>query len=120
MKGVAAALNYKNSASVGNRIRVLKKKFDLKVGTTASTAAAGADGAPGPATISPRKGAAANRGPAKATAASNETSETESKAGSGAGAKKTRTPRKRAAKSTAKVEDSDDEEDVAVKFEEEA
>ncbi|KAK2766233.1 hypothetical protein FQN54_007749 [Arachnomyces sp. PD_36] len=111
INGVAAALNYKNSASVANRIRVLKKKFDLKVGCTT---AANPDGA-GSATNSPRKGAAANRGPIKAAAATDDGDGAETKSGSGAGAKRTRTPRKKAAKSAAKVEvesDADDDENV--------
>ena len=91
-------------ASVANRIRVLKKKFDLKVGCTA---AASSDG-PGPAST-PRKGAAANRGPIKATAATDDGDEAETKSGSGAGAKRGRAPRKRAAKSAAKVKDEAEE-----------
>lgn len=110
MKGVAAALNYKNSASVANRIRALKKKFDLQLGCTA----AAGDGATSSVPSTPRKGAGANRGPVKTTADSGDGSETEDKAaksGSGAGAKKARTPRKRAAKSSTKVKDSTDEDE---------
>ena len=87
--------------SVANRIRVLKKKFDLKVNATNATGAV-EPASSAAATKPPRKGAAANRGPAKAKPTTDETPEAEAKSGSGAGAKKTRAPRKRAVKGAAK------------------
>ena len=59
-------LNYKNPASVGNRINRLKKKFEIQL--TCSNAAANANNGSA-ATGTGRKGAKARRGPVKAKAA---------------------------------------------------
>jgi hypothetical protein len=65
VNAVAAALDYKNSASVGNRIRALKKKFDLQVTCTAGPVNQNSSPTTTP-TPTPRKGAKAGRGPIKA------------------------------------------------------
>lgn len=61
---VAAALDYKNTASVANRIRALKKKFELQV--TCTGAAGGASGGTTSNPATPRKGAKVSNGPIKA------------------------------------------------------
>ncbi|PGH17708.1 hypothetical protein AJ80_04716 [Polytolypa hystricis UAMH7299] len=68
VQAVATALGYKNSASVGNRIRALKKKFDLNVSCTNSSGSSVASPSAGSGPNTPRKakGAKANRGPIKA------------------------------------------------------
>ncbi|KAL1959060.1 hypothetical protein VTO42DRAFT_3301 [Malbranchea cinnamomea] len=63
INAVAAALNYKNSISVANRIRVLKKQFGLEVSCVRGPVSGGENSAG-----SPRKGAktAQSCGPVKA------------------------------------------------------
>ena len=78
MNAVAAALEYKNSASVANRIRALKKKFDLQV--TCTMGSTNQSGSPNTTpTSTPRKGAKAARGPIKAKPEADSANASESK-----------------------------------------
>ncbi|KAK2805118.1 hypothetical protein FQN50_006363 [Emmonsiellopsis sp. PD_5] len=62
INAVAKALGYKNSLSVANRVRVLKKKYDIEI-ICSQGPASGSTGATGATTAPSRKGAKAARGP---------------------------------------------------------
>ncbi|EFE34090.1 uncharacterized protein ARB_07041 [Trichophyton benhamiae CBS 112371] len=64
LPAVAEQLGYKNPASVGNRLRAIKKKWGIGVAEGAETGADTTSPATTPKT--PRKGAKATRGPIKA------------------------------------------------------
>ncbi|KAK2751338.1 hypothetical protein FQN55_001073 [Onygenales sp. PD_40] len=62
INAVAKALGYKNSASVANRVRVLKKKYDIEI-ICSQGPASGSTGAGGVSATPSRKGAKAARRP---------------------------------------------------------
>ncbi|EGD87913.1 hypothetical protein H112_04388 [Trichophyton rubrum D6] len=63
LPAMAEKLGYKNPASVGNRLRAIKKKWGIGVPEGAET---GTDPSPATTPKTPRKGAKAARGPIKA------------------------------------------------------
>ncbi|PGH18820.1 hypothetical protein AJ79_00233 [Helicocarpus griseus UAMH5409] len=114
---VAAAMGYGNTGSVANRIREIRKKFNLQQHLSCTT-----NSSSNGATATPRKGAKANRGPIKAKAESTEEGGEEPKAekanpGRKPGAKRGRKPKATAAAEEAgeevKGEDSPAVEDTA-------
>ncbi|EFR00823.1 hypothetical protein MGYG_03827 [Nannizzia gypsea CBS 118893] len=63
LPAMAESLGYKNPASVGNRLRAIKKKWGI--GATDGTEGGTENGSPATTPKTPRKGAKAARGPIK-------------------------------------------------------